>query len=231
MFFVGTNHLFPTEQNFDAMVLSFAEDDDQRPITERWNALLFEIARPLEGNTFHSTSHWPNREAFDAWRQSEDFEASHRVALQDNRRGDFFTQHPIFVASELVMNAEPGRAPVIGEPQPRRELGAGRGYVFQRLMPKAERIDDVIAAYAAQGGPAVEGWIWWDLRRVIGKNELAAITYFPDVEAARAAQDRLLAPGDPSWYEAPTETSLYITEVEHIPGMARNNRLKAVAAR
>lgn len=231
MFFVGTNHLFPTEQYFDGMVLAFAEDDDARPITERWNALLFEIARPLEGNTFHSTSQWPNQAAFDAWRASADFEESHRAALQDMRRGDAFARHPIFVASEVVMNAEPGRAPVVGQPQPRRELGAGRGYVFQKLTPKADRLDDVINAYAAQGGPGIDGWVWWDLRRVIGKNELAVVTYFPTVEAARAAQERLSPPGDPSWYEAPAETSLYITEVEHVPGMARNNRLKAAAAR
>ncbi|GIW07018.1 MAG: hypothetical protein KatS3mg060_1823 [Dehalococcoidia bacterium] len=231
MFFVGTNQLFPAEQNFDAMVLSFAENDDERPITERWNALLFEIARPLQGNTFHSTSHWPNKAAFDAWRNSEDFERSHTSARQDNRRGDFFTRHPIFIASEVVMNAEPGRAPKVGEPRPRRELGAGRSYVFQKLMPKAEHIDDVIAAYAARGGPAVEGWIWWDLRRVVGNNELAVVTYFPDVAAAQAALDRLVPPGDPTWYDAPAETSLYITEVERVPGMARNNRLKTAAAR
>ncbi len=85
MFFVGTNHLFPAEPNLDAMVQSFAENNDERPITERWNALLFEIARPLEGNTFHSTSHWPNKAAFDAWRASDDFEASHRSARRTPR--------------------------------------------------------------------------------------------------------------------------------------------------
>ncbi|MCL6648754.1 MAG: antibiotic biosynthesis monooxygenase [Chloroflexi bacterium] len=229
MFFVGTNHLFPAPEHFDDMVLRFAENNDERPITERWGALLFEIARPAEGNIFHSTSHWPSKAAFDAWRASEDFERSHLTAREDNRRGDFFTQHPIFVASELVLNAEPGRAPIIGDPQPRRELGAGRGYVFQRWWPKPEYVDQVIALAAAR--PLPPGAIWWDLRRVVGSNELVSVTYYPDLESARRAAPSLQPPGDPSWYAAPPETSLYLTEVERVPGMARNNRRTPAAAR
>jgi heme-degrading monooxygenase HmoA len=218
--FVGTNHLFPTSDHGDDMVQAFNADNEDRPITERWNALVFEIARPLEGNDFHSTSIWPSKAEFDAWRDGDDFKQSHgRITFS------WFTGHPVFVPSEIVLNAEPGRAP--GSPQPRHELGAGRGYVFQKLHPAPERIDDIVAAFAAQSAPTDAGWLWWDLRRTVGAPELVSVAYFDTVESAKAAADRfalLQPPGDPSWYTAPAETSFYVTEVERIPGMTGNNR-------
>ncbi|MCS7001826.1 MAG: antibiotic biosynthesis monooxygenase [Dehalococcoidia bacterium] len=217
-----TNHLFPKPEFWLDFVDGFA-GDSRPPITEKWNATRFEMRRPIAGNEWVSTSIWANTEAFDAWRGSEDIRASH-----SNVRYEMYSQRAKLSFHDVVMNSEPGRAPVLNQPERYREMGVGLFVVTHMIYPKADRHDDVLQAYAAIPTPTDLGWVWWDLWKNLRSDEWWSISYFRDrdaYEAAKAANFPYLGDaGDPDWYSKPSADMLAIVELERVPGMSRMGR-------
>jgi heme-degrading monooxygenase HmoA len=217
-----TNHLFPKPEFADRLVSGFATDRGPA-ITEKWNARRFELRRPLVGNEFLSTSVWESAAAFDAWRSSEDIQLSHR-----NVDYEMYTQRAQLSFHTVLLNAEPGRPPVAGQPAPYHRIGVGAFESLVFFSPKPEHASDVLRALEAEGAPTAPGLLWWEVWQDVKGNRWWNITYWRDraaYEAARAAGvPQLSLPGDPNWYEGAPEEAFYLLELERLPGFSRVER-------
>jgi heme-degrading monooxygenase HmoA len=228
MFYAVTNHLFPKPEYVEGFVTGFANSAG-KPITEYWNAPRFEMRRPEEGSEWLSTSIWESTDAFDAWRNSEDIQRAHARTTSDP-----YERRALLSFHDVVMNAAPGRAPVIGSPERYPQLGTGKYIVMRRFYPKAEHADDIINAYAALPAPKDSGWLWWDLWKLVKGEDWWSISYFEDkasADAALAAGGAYLADnvGNADWYEKPSIITRHEIELERVPGMTATARAEREA--
>ncbi|MCS6800954.1 MAG: antibiotic biosynthesis monooxygenase [Chloroflexota bacterium] len=222
-----TNHLFPKEEFFDRLISGFASDRGPA-ITDKWNATRFELRGPLSGNEFISTSVWESADAFDAWRNSQDIQVSH-----SNVNYEMYSRRAMLSFHDVLMNAEPGRAPVAGKPARYRRIGVGAFESLIYFSPKPEHAEDVIKALEAEGAPTAPGLLWWEVWKDVKGNRWWNITYWESREAYEAAKaagvPQLSLPGDPNWYEGQPEEALYIMELERLPGFTKTERREVVA--
>jgi heme-degrading monooxygenase HmoA len=221
-YYAVTNHLFPKDEYVERFVNGFANSAG-RPITEFWNAPRFEMRRPEEGNEWLSTSIWQDTAGFDAWRNSQDIQRAHA-----NTTSDPFSRRALLSFHDIVMNAEPGRAPEIGVTKPYPQLGIGTYIVMLRFYPKADKSDEVIQAFADLPLPADPGFVWWDLWKLVKGDDWWSVVYFKDKESAERALAEgfayLREPGSPDLYEKPGILTRHEVELERVPGMSATAR-------
>lgn len=225
MFYAVTNHLYPKPDYHEKTIDGFAADRSDS-ITEHFDAVLFEMRRPVEGNEFLSTSVWSSIDAFNNWRNSQAIQNAHANMSMEpwERRGQLSF-------NDVVMSARPGQAPQPGNPERYPFIEPGTFVVIRRFTPDPERAQAIIDAYAAMDPGNPQGWVRWELWSsgeggggpMTIRGEWWSNAYFAseaDANAAIAAGfPYLTEPGDTSWYQKPAAESRYVCELERVPGM------------
>ena len=230
MFYAVTNHLFPKPEYFDAFVDRFAGSDGA-PVTESGNAVRFEMRRPAEGNEWLSTSISPNAEVFQAWRDGPEFKRNHERARQTM---DQYSQRPTVRIHEVVVNAGPGRKPLVGQPIAYPRLGRVGHIAIRRFLPATGHEVDVVDDFSALTPPDGGGFAWWVLWRAVKDADWWSISFFEEGAAAETVRSAgfsgLTEPGNAAWYQGSAAETSYRLELERVPGMDEAARHEVVEA-